>query len=154
QELQRLLFDPRSHQVIMAAMEGTWWLNEHLETWLGERNAADTLMQSVPDNVTSEMGLALLEVADVIRPYPGVVEFLPKVGNDERFLDTLAAIDGGSQARDAIQAYLEAYGMRCVGEIDVTRPRWSEEPSALLPMILANVMNFEAGAGARRFERG
>ena len=72
-ELKRLLFDPRSHQVFMSAMEATWWLNDRLEQWLGEPNAADTLTQSVPHNVTSEMGLALLDVADVIRPYPQVV---------------------------------------------------------------------------------
>ena len=65
QELKRILFDPQSHQVFMSAMEATWWLNEQLEAWLGEKNAADTLTQSVPDNVTSEMGLALLDVADV-----------------------------------------------------------------------------------------
>ena len=26
QELKRILFDPRSHQVFMSAMEATWWL--------------------------------------------------------------------------------------------------------------------------------
>jgi pyruvate,water dikinase len=154
QELKRLLFDPRSHQVFMTAMEAAWWINEQLEAWLGEKNAADTLTQSVLDNVTSEMGLALLDVADVIRPHPGVVEFLRNVGDDEGFLDELAEIEGGPEARDAIRGYLDAYGMRCVGEIDVTRPRWSERPNALVPMILANVRSFEAGAGARRFEQG
>ena len=69
QELKRILFNPQSHQVIMAGMEATWWLNEQLQAWLGEKNAADTLTQSVPHNVTSEMGLALLDVADVIRPH-------------------------------------------------------------------------------------
>src|SRR3954447_91849 len=44
--------------------------------------------------------------------------------------------------------------MRCVGEIDITRPRWSERPATLLPMILTNIKNFEPGAGERRFERG
>jgi pyruvate,water dikinase len=44
--------------------------------------------------------------------------------------------------------------MRCVGEIDITRPRWSERPSALVPMILGNIDNFEPGAGERRFEEG
>ena len=38
-----------------------------MEQWLGEKNAADTLSQSVQNNITSEMGLALMEVADVIR---------------------------------------------------------------------------------------
>ena len=44
--------------------------------------------------------------------------------------------------------------MRCVGEIDITRPRWSERPTTLVPMILANVKNAEPGAGQRRFEQG
>jgi phosphoenolpyruvate synthase/pyruvate phosphate dikinase len=153
QELKRLLSDPQSHQVIMAAMQTTWWLNEQLQAWLGEKNAADTLTQSVPHNVTSEMGLALLDVADVIRPHPEVVAFLHDVG-DEGFLDELAKLAGGQEARDAIRAYLDRYGMRCVGEIDITRPRWSERPTTLLPMILTNIKNFEPGAGERRFEQG
>ncbi len=153
QELKRLLFEPRSHQAIMAGMEAAWWLNDQLQAWLGERNAADTLTQSVPNNVTSEMGLALLDVADVIRPHPNVVAFLEGV-EDESFLDELATLAGGPQARDAIQAYLDAYGMRCVGEIDITKPRWGERPSALVPMILANVHNFAPGEATRRFEHG
>jgi phosphoenolpyruvate synthase/pyruvate phosphate dikinase len=158
QELRRILFDPQSHQVFMSAMEAAWWLNDQLEAWLGEKNAADTLTQSVPHNVTSEMGLALLDVADVIRPHPDVVAFLQHVEDDglpdKHFLDELAKPPGGREARDAIEAWLEKYGMRCVGEIDITRPRWSERPSTLVPVILGNIRNFEPGAGARRFEQG
>ncbi|HEV8635330.1 MAG TPA: rifamycin-inactivating phosphotransferase [Chloroflexota bacterium] len=153
QELKRILFDPRSHQAIMAGMEATWWLNDQLQAWLGEKNAADTLAQSAPNNVTSEMGLALLDVADAIRPHPAVVAFLERV-EDDGFLDELPELAGGREARDAIRAYLDKYGMRCVGEIDVTRPRWSERPTTLVPMILGNIKNFEPGAGQRRFEQG
>jgi pyruvate,water dikinase len=153
QELKRILFDPQSHQVFMSAMEAAWWLNEQLQAWLGEKNAADTLTQSVPHNVTSEMGLALLDVADVIRPHPEVVAFLQHV-EDESFLDELVKLAGGREARDAILAWLDKYGMRCVGEIDITRPRWSERPTTLVPVILGNIKNFEPGAGKRRFEQG
>jgi rifampicin phosphotransferase len=153
QELRRILFDPQSHQVFMSAMEATWWLNEQLEAWLGEKNAADTLTQSVPHNVTSEMGLALLDVADVIRPHPDVVAFLQHV-EDEGFLDELPMLEGGREAQDAIEAWLAKYGMRCVGEIDITRPRWSERPYTLVPVILDNIRNFEPGAHKRRFEQG
>jgi rifampicin phosphotransferase len=154
-EMKRILFDPRSQQAIMAGMEATWWLNDQLQHWLGEKNAADTLTQSAPNNVTSEMGLALLDVADVIRPHPGVVAFLRDVDDDD-FLDgdALAKLEGGPEARDAIRAYLDTYGMRCVGEIDITRPRWSEHPTALLPVLLGNIKRFEPGEAKRRFERG
>jgi phosphoenolpyruvate synthase/pyruvate phosphate dikinase len=163
QELRRILFDPLSHQVFMGAMEATSWLNEHLQAWLGEKNVADTLTLSVSDNITSEMGLALLDVADVIRPHPEVVAFLRNVQDerihsleieDERLLNDVAALEGGPAARDAIVTFLDKYGMRCVGEIDITRPRWSERPTTLVPLILSNIKNFGPGAGKRRFEQG
>ncbi|MFD0783683.1 rifamycin-inactivating phosphotransferase [Micromonospora azadirachtae] len=153
QEHKRVLSDPLSMQAIMAGMEATWWLNDRLSEWLGEKNAADTLTLSAPGNVTSEMGLALLDVADVIRPHPEVVAFLEGV-EDDGFLDELPKLAGGTEARDAIEAYLDRYGMRCVGEIDITRPRWSERPGTLVPLILDNVKLFEPGAAARRFEQG
>src|SRR6266700_3189673 len=142
QELRRILFDPQSHAVFMSAMEATWWLNEQLQAWLGEKNAADTLTQSVPHNVT-----------DVIRPHPEVVAFLHRV-DDDGFLDELPALAGGGEARDAIRGFLDMYGMRCVGEIDITRPRWSERPTTLIPALLGNTKNFEPGAGPQRFEHG
>jgi phosphoenolpyruvate synthase/pyruvate phosphate dikinase len=153
QELRRILFDRRSHQVFMSAMDATWWLNEQLEAWLGEKNAADTLTQSVPHNVTSEMGLALLDVADVVRPHPEVVAYLQHVEHED-FLDELPGLAGGREARDAIEGWLARYGMRCVGEIDITRPRWSERPTTLLPMLLGNIRNFGPGESRRRFEQG
>ncbi|MEV8320405.1 rifamycin-inactivating phosphotransferase [Streptomyces sp. NPDC059900] len=152
-EHKRVLGDRLSMQAIMAGMEATWWLNDHLQEWLGEKNAADTLTLSAPDNITSEMGLALLDVADVIRPYPEVVAYLQGVEGDG-FLEGLAKLAGGTEARDAIEAYLDRYGMRCVGEIDITRPRWRERPETLLPVILDNVRIFEPGAAGRRFEEG
>jgi pyruvate,water dikinase len=153
EEHKRVLTDPLSFQAIMAGMESTWWLNDKLHEWLGEKNAADTLTLSAPDNITSEMGLELLDVADVIRPHPEVVAFLQTV-EDDGFLDELAKFAGGPEARDAIEAYLDRYGMRCVGEIDITRPRWRERPSTLVPAILDNVRNFDPGAAERRFEEG
>jgi pyruvate,water dikinase len=153
-EMKRLLFEPRSHQVFMVAMEAASWLNEHLEHWLGEKNVADILTQSVPHNVTSEMGLALLDVADAIRPYPEAVGFLRRIEDDDLDLDALSQFEGGPQSAAAIRDFLEQYGMRCVGEIDITRTRWAEQPSLLLPVIRANVANFLPGERVRRFEEG
>jgi pyruvate,water dikinase len=44
--------------------------------------------------------------------------------------------------------------MRCVGEIDITRPRWRERPATLVPVLLDHVRNFAPGAARRRFEEG
>ena len=153
QELKKILFSPQGFGVFMTAMNASSWINEKMNEWLGEKNVADTLSQSVPNNITSEMGLALLDVADVIRPYPEVVEYLQQV-KDDNFLDELVQFDGGQESRDAIQAYLDRYGMRCAGEIDITRARWSEKPAILIPLILRNIKNFEPHASNRKFEQG
>ena len=155
QELKQILFDPQSSAVFTAAMDASSWINEKINKWLGEKNVADTLSQSVPNNITSEMGLGLLDVADVIRPYPEVIDYLLHVKeDDDNFLDELAKFDGGQETKNAIYAYLNKYGMRCVGEIDITKTRWSEKPITLVPMILSNIKNFEPNSSNRKFERG
>lgn len=153
QQLRKTMFDKQSLGAIGAAMAASGWINEKMFEWLGEKNAADTLTQSVPNNITSEMGLELLDVADVIRPYPEVIAYLQQV-KDELSFNELSRLDGGQQTRQAIEAYLHKYGARCSGEIDITKTRWSERPAALVPMILSNIRNFELNESQRRFEQG
>jgi len=153
QQLKKTLSDPQSFGVIMTGMNASSWINEKMNQWLGEKNAEDVLSQSVTNNITSEMGLELLNVADVIRPYPEVIEYLQQTKNDN-FLDELVQFDGGQETRDAINAYLKKYGMRCAGEIDITKTRWSEKPVTLVPIILNNIKNFEPNASNRKFEQG
>jgi len=153
QQLKKFLFGPQSLGVIMDAINASSWINEKMDEWLGEKNVADTLSQSVPNNITSEMGLDLLDVADVIRPYPEVIDYLQHV-KDGNFLDELVKFDGGQETQDAIYTFLNKYGMRCAGEIDITKTRWSEKPTTLVPMILSNIKNHEPNASNRKFEQG
>lgn len=153
QQSKKMTFDGRHMGVIIAAMNASSWLNDNMNDWLGEKNVADILSQSVSNNVTSEMGLALLDVADIIRPYAAIIEYLQQVKGDD-FLDEIVKFDGGQEVRAAIDAYLDKYGMRCAGEIDITKTRWSEKPAILIPIMLGNIKNFEPGAGKRKFEEG
>ncbi|WP_026629268.1 phosphoenolpyruvate synthase [Dyadobacter alkalitolerans] len=153
QQWKKSMFDSLSTKTIMSTFNALGWINDKMNEWLGEKNAADILSQSVPNNVTSEMGLALLDVADVIRPFPQVVGYLQNV-RDDRFLDHLAQLEGGKAAQAAMRDFLQKYGVRCAGEIDITRPRWIEKPATLIPVILGNIKNFEPGASQRKFEQG
>ncbi len=177
-ELRRSLFEPQSHQAVMAGMQAAWWIDDRVEAWLGERQASHALTRSAPGNVTSEMGLALLDVADAVRPHPEVIAFLeaveaegrragpstagprsPAAGPADparhgRFLDDLEALPGGPAVRAALDAWLERYGMRCPGEIDLTTTRWVERPAMLAPLLLGHVRNLEPGDAERRFARG
>ncbi|WP_343690757.1 phosphoenolpyruvate synthase [Chitinophaga sp.] len=151
QTLKQTLSGQQSLAVIMAGMEASAWVNEKMNEWLGEKGVADIISQSVPNNITSEMGLALLDVADVIRPYPDVIAFLQQA-KQEHFLEELYALN--ALCGKAVSDYLERYGMRCVGEIDITKTRWSENPAMLAPLILSNIRNFPPGESKRKFEKG
>ncbi|MEA4924507.1 MAG: phosphoenolpyruvate synthase, partial [Syntrophomonadaceae bacterium] len=152
-ELQVANTDVKGFATFMTGQQALKWLNKNIAKWLGDVKAGDALSQSAPHNVTSEMGLALLDVADVVRPYPAVIAYLEQA-DANTFFEGFDGLPGGGAVRDSIQAYLEQYGMRCPGEIDITRPRWSEQPTALVPAILSNVRNLQPGAHMARVEQG
>jgi pyruvate,water dikinase len=151
--LKEAMYNPQNMGTVYVGVYAVSWVNKNIEKWLGEKGAADSLSQSAPNNVTSEMGMALLDVADVVRQYPAVMEYFQHA-KDETFFMDLAGLKGGDDVSRSIRAYLEKYGMRCSGEIDITRPRWIEQPTALVPMILSNIKNFEPGAHNAIFEKG
>lgn len=153
EELKRVLFNPTSIDAIMAGMDASAWLNEHIYQWLGEKNVADKLSESAPNNITSQMGLELLDVADVIRPYPAVRAYLEQTKNPD-FMNELATLEGGAETKKALEDYLQKYGMRCAGEIDLTKTRWIENPLTLIPLILSNIKNFDSGASMHKFAQG
>lgn len=153
QKLKKIIFDPQSSAVLMTALDALTWINEKMYDWIGEKNATDILSQSVPNNITAEMGLSILDVADVIRPYPEIIDYLQHE-KDDGFLEKIVKFNGGQKVREAIYDFLSKYGMRCAGEIDITNTRWNENPASLIPMILNNIKNFEPDESKRKFEHG
>lgn len=145
---------PESMRVIRAAMDGAAALNERALAWLGQRSVADAIAQHAPRNPTSEMGLALLDLADALRPHRAVIDAIERAP-DERWLDAIERVaEGGAQARAAFDAFLQRYGARCTGEIDLCRPRWSEAPATLRAIVLGHLAQHAPGERARRIERG
>lgn len=141
-----LLGAPNNMAAVMAGINASGWINEHVRVWLGEKNVADTVARSLPANITSEMGAALLDIADAIRPSPAVIAHLARA-TDEDLLDGLLALPGGREARAAIDAFLDRYGMRGAGEIDITRDRWAETPTTLVPLVLGTIKTAAPGEG-------
>jgi Phosphoenolpyruvate synthase/pyruvate phosphate dikinase len=142
-----------TYGVVFSAAYASSWINKNLGKWLGEKNPAYTLAQSVSNNVTSEMGLELLDVSDVVRKYLEVIKYLenPK---DESFFEDLMELPGGIEVRDAIREFLKKYGMRCSAEIDISRTRWNERPTILVPLILGNIKVYPPNAHEAKFEQG
>jgi rifampicin phosphotransferase len=63
-------------------------------------------------------------------------------------------VAGGEDVRRAFETFVERYGMRGTGEIDVTRPRWREVPTQLVPAIEGHMKSAAPGQHRRDFLAG
>lgn len=129
------------------------WFNRVIKKKCGVEKAADTIMKSIPNSISSEYGFALLDVSDEVRKYPEVLKYFNNA-KDSTFFDDLSKLEGGKEVTASIRNYLELYGVRCSGDIDITVPRWSEKPTDLIPLILNNIKNFEPNSRHRIYEEG
>ncbi|MEO3886701.1 PEP/pyruvate-binding domain-containing protein [Nonomuraea sp. B5E05] len=107
----------------------------------------DTVLGGMPYNVTTEMDLALWDLAVKAREHRGLFGETPS--------DELAARYREGDLPDiGMAAFLEKYGMRAAAEIDVGTPRWAEDPAPLFSTI-ANYLRVDDPDQApdRRFEQ-
>lgn len=108
------------------------WLTE----WLGEEpGAAFQLMRGLPNNVTTEMDLMLWAAAQAIREDPAARDAM-RVQPIEALVEEYDLGKLPTTAQRALEEFLHAYGMRAVGEIDLGRPRWRDDPTPILQTLL------------------
>ncbi len=97
------------------------------------------IVRGLTGNVTTEMDLALADVADLAREVDGLVPALeqghpPTVVEDVRA--DFAPKPGGGAFYAAWDAFVDRYGHRCPGEIDASSARWRDDPSSLVMSIV------------------
>ena len=105
--------------------------------------------RGLPNNVTSEMNLRLAEVAEVIADDPSSIRlFADETASSlsVRFMDRRLP----APAQDGVEGFLEEYGARGIGEIDVGRIRWSDEPEPVLQTLKDYVALTEEGSSPRQ----
>ncbi|SEO44798.1 pyruvate, water dikinase [Halogranum amylolyticum] len=100
-------------------------------------------------DVVTRINLGLGDLADVAREHPAVAEAL----RERRSLDGIRTVDGGDVFVAAVESFLDEFGHRATGELDLSRPRWREDPSGLLAIVRANLAHEEAGDHRERIRR-
>jgi len=100
----------------------------------GGEQAALTMTRGLPHNVTTAMDLALWAAAQAIREDPESRERL-REGDARALVDAFLANRLPVTAQQVIGAFLGRYGMRGIGEIDLGRPRWRENPEPILQSV-------------------
>jgi len=153
-KLLDMAYNPKMLGAIIIAILVNDSLNRKVEKLLGDKNTADILIKSLEHNITTEMGLALCDVADTVRKYPKVLEYISHNPDDEKLFNEMEKLPGGKETSEAFKVFIDKYGIRCPGEIDITRDRFEEKPTQLIPMLFNNIRILKSGEHRIRFQAG
>jgi pyruvate,water dikinase len=128
-------------------------LKKYLIRWTGSDQFLQKLSQSFAGNITSEMGLEIGDLADVLRQLPEVEKYL-RTAKDADFFEKMDLVEGGKKFHQHFAAFLGKYGRRCPGEIDITSTRWREKPTLLIPAILGHMRSVKPQEHRKKFHLG
>ncbi|WP_442544026.1 PEP/pyruvate-binding domain-containing protein [Arthrobacter sp. KN11-1C] len=94
-----------------------------------------TIIRGLPNNVTTEMDLALWRLSASIRDDPASSEAF--TGGDPAALAERYR-NGGLPiaAQSGLASFLRDYGQRAVAEIDLGMPRWSDDPTHIIGVLV------------------
>jgi pyruvate,water dikinase len=117
-------------------------------------NELQTVLRGLPHNVTTEMDLALWELASLIRND----EIAARALRDNSAADLADQFGRGTlppTIQCGLSEFLSNYGHRAVAEIDIGMPRWSDDPTHILG-VLANYLRLDnpAFAPTSQFAQG
>lgn len=112
-----------------------------------------TVIRGLPNNVTTEMDLALWRLATTIRDDAASSEAFAR-GEPSALAESYR--DGGlpGVAQAGLAGFLHDYGHRTIAEIDLGMPRWSDDPTHIIG-VLVNYLRLEDPrlAPDKQFER-
>jgi pyruvate,water dikinase len=113
----------------------------------GTEEDLSALERGLPGNITTEMDLAVGDLTDRVRPHPALAELLRSRPAPEA-LAAARDVEGGPEFLEAWRAFIERYGMRGPGEIDLSRPRYKDAPESLIAAIVGGIGSASAHRSA------
>lgn len=109
--------------------------------------------RGLPNNVTTEMDLALWQTAQIIRRDAMAFEHF-QANSAESLAEAYLAGALPSASQSAIAQFMLRYGMRGVGEFDMGQARWREAPAPVMHTLQSYLQISPDSAPDLLFQRG
>ena len=119
-------------------------LHQALQRLCGKRvphDLIDALSKGIPHNPTTTISLDLWDLAQEARPLADLFEQTPP----GHLADRLKATEAGQRWWTRFEQFLALHGHRGEVELDITTPRWREDPTFLLQSV-TNYLRHQTGA--------
>lgn len=116
--------------------------------YLGKVYYTGDLNKGLHGNVATEMGLALGDLADLARENP---KLLKELENSDRatLVRRLEEVNKGFARQ--WEDFIDQYGCRASGEIDIANLRWAEDPSPVITSITSMIKTMLPGQHRKEF---
>jgi len=111
------------------------------------------LTRGLPHNVTTEMDLKLWSASRVILADPPSASRF-QTSDPQELAGAYLAGQLPPVAQQAVSAFMESYGMRGVGEIDIFVPRWKEDPLHIFQVLASYLAIDSADSPEVVFQKG
>ena len=128
-------------------------LPRQAENGLAFSMASLEITRGLPDNVTTGMDLELWHTATLIRADAAANELF-RSADAARLASNYQEGKLPAVAQSAVANFLQQYGMRGVGEIDLGQPRWREDPTPVMHSLQSYLQIDPEFAPNRVFEQG
>lgn len=125
------------------------WLSE---SWLGDRAVALRLLQGLPNVLTAQSNLELWRLAERAAADERAAALVAQTP-PEALLEALAADPEASWLAGALTDFLATHGHRTTAELELSTPRWVEQPAPLLSTFRDYVQHPGQSSPARLHER-
>ncbi len=102
-------------------------------------------------NITTTMDLAVGDLADLVAMCPEIKQLQGYKSADD-FINMLDTVEGTDEFKAAFKQFIECYGFRANGEIDIGNERWSENPASLLTTVFGGGEKREIGGHRKHYE--
>ncbi|MEE8370398.1 MAG: PEP-utilizing enzyme, partial [Dehalococcoidia bacterium] len=108
------------------------------EGWAGEKALAEELVMGLKASRTGEGSLRLAEIARQASGNPALRQLIQDCSPGELW-QTLRGRPEAARLVSALDSYLDEYGHRCAGEVDIAVPRWREDPTPIMAAFREHV---------------
>lgn len=122
-----------------------------LRKWLGDMESFHALSRSLPGNITTELGLMIGDLADIVRQNQQLLDYLQNA-TDADFYQGLNEISNSVAFRLKLEEFMLKFGMRCPGEIDISKRRWHETPTTLVSAMVSHIRTMAPGEHRTKFQ--
>ncbi len=127
-------------------------LVEHLLKGRSAQINPQALQSGLEGNITTEMDLLVGDLADIVAQDMDLQKILQGV-IDHKDAYSPGLFADFPEFNRAWDNFILRFGMRCAGELDISRPRWETAPQMIFQTILAKVNTSEAGSHREHYRR-